>query len=148
MSILPIRASTWVTFQHFTFNFLKQWYANIYQFWYLWEIWENIQIKIQIAVNFHNLKYDIAMWKDSWLTLNSQGKPKCIYNTGSATRCREEGHWTDFQHSLFPQFFRVIKIQGAVSIRKTVLPGMAIPMLKIRRPNGRLIFNMEIAIRR
>ena len=38
--------------------------------------------------------------------------------------------------------------QGAVSIRKTVLPGMAIPMLKIRRPNGSLIFNMEIAIRR
>ena len=38
--------------------------------------------------------------------------------------------------------------QGPVSIRKTVLPGMAIPMLKIRRPNGRLIFNMEIAIRR
>ena len=38
--------------------------------------------------------------------------------------------------------------QGAVSIRKTVLPGMAIPMLKIRRPNGRLIFNMEIATRR
>ena len=37
---------------------------------------------------------------------------------------------------------------GAVSIRKTVLPGMAIPMLKMRRPNGRLIFNMEIAIRR
>ena len=40
------------------------------------------------------------------------------------------------------------KNQGAVSIRKTVLPGMAIPMLKIRRPNGRLIFNMKIAIRR
>ena len=39
-------------------------------------------------------------------------------------------------------------VLGAVSIRKTVLPGMAIPMLKIRRPNGRLIFNMEIAIRR
>ena len=38
--------------------------------------------------------------------------------------------------------------QGAVSIRKTVLQGMVIPMLKIRRPNGRLIFNMEIAIRR
>ena len=37
---------------------------------------------------------------------------------------------------------------GGVSIRKTVLPGMAIPMSKIRRPNGRLIFNMEIAIRR
>ena len=41
-----------------------------------------------------------------------------------------------------------IYIMGAVSIRKTVLPGMAIPMLKIRRPNGRLIFNMEITIRR
>ena len=38
--------------------------------------------------------------------------------------------------------------QGAVSIRKTVLQGMVIPMLKIRRPNGRLIFNMEITIRR
>ena len=38
--------------------------------------------------------------------------------------------------------------QGAFSIRKTVLPGMAIPMLKIKRPNDRLIFNMEIAIRR
>ena len=37
---------------------------------------------------------------------------------------------------------------GSVSIRKMVLPGMAIAMLKIRRPNGRLIFNMEIAIRR
>ena len=37
---------------------------------------------------------------------------------------------------------------GAVSIRKTVLPGMTIPMLKIRRPNGRLIFNIGIAIPR
>ena len=42
----------------------------------------------------------------------------------------------------------VWRIQGAVSIRKTVLAGMEFPMLKIRRPNGRLIFNMEIAIRR
>ena len=41
-----------------------------------------------------------------------------------------------------------IRVLGAVSIRKTVLPGMAIPLLKIRRPNGRLIFNMEIAIPR
>ena len=46
--------------------------------------------------------------------------------------------------------FAISRLQnlGAVSIRKTVLPGMAIPMLKIRRPNGHLIFNMEIAIRR
>ena len=48
--------------------------------------------------------------------------------------------WTEERH--------VLQSLGAVSIRKTVLPGMAIPMLKIRRPNGRLIFNMEIAIRR
>ena len=45
-------------------------------------------------------------------------------------------------------FWTLKSNHGAVSIRKTVLPGMAIPMLKIRRPNGRLIFNMEIAIRR
>ena len=51
----------------------------------------------------------------------------------------EEEVWLDLH---------VINSLGAVSIRKTVLPGMAIPMLKIRRPNGRLIFNMEIAIRR
>ena len=44
-----------------------------------------------------------------------------------------------------PKIWIMMKNQGAVSIRKTVLPGMAIPMLKIRRPNGRLIFNMEIA---
>ena len=42
--------------------------------------------------------------------------------------------------------FRFSSHLGAVSIRKTVLPGMAIPMLKIRRPNGRLIFNMGIPI--
>ena len=56
-------------------------------------------------------------------------------------------------NSLFSIALQQIKHQsveslGAVSIRKTVLPGMAIPMLKLRRPNGRLIFNMEIAIRR
>ena len=38
------------------------------------------------------------------------------------------------------------KLLGAVSIRKTVLLGMVIPMLKIRRPTGRLIFNMGIPI--
>ena len=42
----------------------------------------------------------------------------------------------------------LLKTLGVVSIRKTVLQGMAIPMLKIRRHNGRLIFNMEITIRR
>ena len=56
-------------------------------------------------------------------------------------------HITDAQTSLLYSMTPP-NVQGAVSIRKTVLPGMAIPMLKIRRPNGRLIFNMEIAIRR
>ena len=51
-------------------------------------------------------------------------------------------------YEIRPQVCLYHEDQGAVSIRKTVLPGMAIPMLKIRRPNGRLIFNMEIAIRR
>ena len=41
-----------------------------------------------------------------------------------------------------------INVRAGGRLNKTVLPGMAIPMLKIRRPNGRLIFNMEIAIRR
>ena len=44
------------------------------------------------------------------------------------------------------QLVRSSHILGAISIRKTVLPGMAIPMLKIRRPTGRLIFNMGIPI--
>ena len=52
-----------------------------------------------------------------------------------------------FPAVIFANVYQQIAL-GAVSIRKTVLPGMAIPMLKIRRPNGRLIFNMEIAIRR
>ena len=58
-------------------------------------------------------------------------------------------HSTSFIYALKTKSFQLVQHwqhQGAVSIRKTVLAGMAIPMLKIRRPNGRLIFNMEIAI--
>ena len=57
-------------------------------------------------------------------------------------------HSKDFQNYRSSEGYVNEADLGAVSIRKTVLPGMAIPMLKIRRPNGRLIFNMEIAIRR
>ena len=46
------------------------------------------------------------------------------------------------------QWPRVQGTRGASQYKDVVLPGMVIPMLKIRRPNGRLIFNMEIAIRR
>ena len=48
-------------------------------------------------------------------------------------------------HGVFASRRRLTN-QGPVSIRKTVFPGMGIPMLKIRRPVGRLIFNMGIAI--
>ena len=51
-------------------------------------------------------------------------------------------------HSSWDICLFLSQLQGAVSIRKTVLPGVAIPMLKIRRPNGRLIFNIGIAIPR
>ena len=53
-----------------------------------------------------------------------------------------------WEKDFFIDCFIIFRQLGAVSIRKTVLPGMAIPMLKIRRPNGRLIFNMEITILR
>ena len=64
-----------------------------------------------------------------------------------------QGHILDKSDKYIPSRWKVdhkwkYDYLGAVSIRKTVLPGMAIPMLKIRRPNGRLIFNMEITIRR
>ena len=57
-------------------------------------------------------------------------------------------HIEYFDSLVFNETLYIIIVLGAVSIRKTVLPGMTIPMLKIRRPNGRLIFNMEITIRR
>ena len=60
---------------------------------------------------------------------------------------------TDIVYACYNQFSNINRKLvgnklGAVSIRKTVLPGVAIPMLKIRRPNGRLIFNIGIAIPR
>ena len=63
--------------------------------------------------------------------------------------------WMCLRRRLMPLAHRKLQLDwtpldylGAVSIRKTVLRGITIPMLKIRRPDGRLIFNMEIAIRR
>ena len=66
------------------------------------------------------------------------------------------GRWLKHSYNYHWSFFELLStkirpdltFQGAVSIRQTVLPGMAIPMLKIRRPNGRLIFNVEITIRK
>ena len=74
----------------------------------------------------------------------------CVWINGREKN-REAGDLRPYRphYDVTVMYCRFIHIlQGAVSIRKTVLPGMAIHMLKIRRPNGRLIFNMEIAIRR
>ena len=90
-----------------------------------------------------------------------QQAPKSINLSQCCPQIHSWIHWT--QEGKYPHFMFLEKelnhLQliwrnfwhndlGAVSIRKTVLPGMAIPMLKIRRPNGRLIFNMEITIRK
>ena len=89
-------------------------------------------------------------------TVKIQWKQNLVINRATHTRTHRRtrtyslllggsaGRWL----TVVDYVYTFISHQGAVSIRKTVLPGMAIPMLKIRRPNGRLIVNMEIAIRR
>ena len=89
------------------------------------------------------------------------GKMRSLYWIGALTPTDRSSWWFTVDQCIAGlwhhknRYCDIILVQcfwwlklGAVSIRKTVLPGMAIPMLKIRRPNGRLIFNMEIAIRR
>ena len=71
-----------------------------------------------------------------------------IYTSQAQVSLTAYDTWSYNLKSIVKSLLSALIFQGAVSIRKTVLPGMAIPMLKIRRPNGRLIFNMEIAIRR
>ena len=79
-----------------------------------------------------------------------------IWTVSSLNESQWGTNWSD-QRQKVPDCFLTDTIntnnamfcdQGAVSIRKTVLPGVAIPMLKIRRSNGRLIFNIGIAIPR
>ena len=83
----------------------------------------------------------LLFWLPAWWALRLPGWPpeKCS-NVSMLCAFLVFTKWFPFLHHCC--------ILGAVSIRKTVLPGVAIPMLKIRRPNGRLIFNMEITIRR
>ena len=45
-----------------------------------------------------------------------------------------------------PCIFYVVHIQGHVSKQRPFFPGIAIPMLKIKRSRDRLIFNMGIHI--
>ena len=82
-----------------------------------------------------------------FLTKLSLAVPEVIKNITSCVPFTNISFYTALEQAMHCEL-SLSRCQGAVSIRKTVLPGMAIPMLKIRRPNGRLIFNMEITIRR
>ena len=91
------------------------------------------------------LNYPIALKFDMHVGSNAADVPGKLQSDRTILN-------TNLAASAFCEFLRLILYWNgalvAVSIRKTVLPGMATPMLKIRRPNGRLIFNMEITIRR
>ena len=118
----------------------------------------NVCSNVQRYVQMLSLRQKTSFWRNNhviitpffhweWLGLGgiTQMCWKCVHLTLSKCWC--------FVFVSLLIFFACETVNGAcylgaVSIRKTVLPGMAIPMLKIRRPNGRLIFNMEIAIRR
>ena len=83
-------------------------------------------------------------YQDIWRNIDDQVRVIYIHRTGFSRfnpSAAETGIlWAKYVNAI------AAGALGAVSIRKTVLPGMAIPMLKIRRPNDRLIFNMGIAI--
>ena len=104
--------------------------------------WTNVCVHSSVgAVDYvllNNIVYDFMthIYVYSYICCHTYADNCCIWSNTVA------------KNSTTQFFVRTRQEQGAVSIRKTVLPGMAIPMLKIRRPNGRLIFNMEIAIRR
>ena len=90
----------------------------------------------------HRAHYDVAVMESNYnsnLLINACRQNSWVVDIQTNRKIRSSRH-------IFI-FLKVTQWLGAVSIRKTVLPGMAIPMLKIRRPNDRLIFNMEIAIR-
>ena len=108
----------------FTQNNENLWYIYVFRVWWVYIFIYYIYILYSLYTGLH-------VWVECipcFLTVSASGQTyKQIDKKGRALSHRH---------------------QGAVSIRKTVLSGMAIPMLKIRRPNGRLIFNMEITIRR
>ena len=109
-----------------------------------------------VASNFNRTNIDLNSHHcASWIITSIY---EIILSTGGIA-LEQFNHVTSSRHPLVFPMWRVhtyrwllmmqkSRNQGAVSIRKTVLQGMVIPMLKIRRPNGRLIFNMEITIRR
>ena len=115
-------------------------------FWSQWQLmgyWEYHTMSIvgaTILVSSHPCKITAIIWRSNVHTV------RWHYNVPNFLTNIHKKH--TIARTLAQGMGCLLWILGAVSIRKTVLPGMAIPMLKIRRPNGRLIFNMEIAIRR
>ena len=106
-----------------------------------------IFVIILLSISFYEKKPNLVLWRIAgrqqreMSNNNFMGRNHC--SPSNMNSAWDIFHWLRIVSSL-----NIPGDQGAVSIRKMVLPGMAIPMLKIRRPNGRLIFNMEITIRR
>ena len=120
--------------------------------------WNTVYL-LQITLTFRRCHYSLPtvtsvceLHRFIWHLCKSTADPNDETNERSFSD-PIQGHILDKSDKYIPSRWKVdhkwkYDYLGAVSIRKTVLPGMAIPMLKIRRPNGRLIFNMEITIRR
>ena len=104
------------------------------------EQFRELKLKLPIYLLNISLKYDAndSAYNKNWF------KPMFIAYSCNTRSRKSQPMYSWLSHKKH----HLVDELGAVSIRKTVLPGMAIPMLKIRRPNGRLIFNMEITIRR
>ena len=126
----------------------------------LWRIYFNIIIQLWCGKNFRTNIWKVCseqMFTSKYITLCSSVMfclnhymyiPSMSNWYGWKVWTNRYSCWDNFTLKLLQSNRSYCCTLGAVSIRKTVLSGMAIPMLKIRRPNGRLIFNMEITIRR
>ena len=123
----------------------------------LWLYWWSITIYFEESwqLSWHQANDESIEWSIYTATYINMLYTKKSYSSIKTSHCNsfEDLAFIDWFHRHASLNLKRVVVTwqgrlGAVSIRKTVLPGMAIPMLKIRRPNGRLIFNMEIAIRR
>ena len=126
-------------------SFHEHTHANYIAIHYLWNYFGHLWFKIIFFHQITSLKMAVENSRNlsALSVLNvfpTNYSVECTSNSGTNAANMKFGGGHQGR-------LRLSKL-GAVSIRKTVLPGMVIPMLKIRPPNGRLIFNMEIAIRR
>ena len=111
-----------------------------------WDInWPNKTIKNPIS--FAEIKAMATSCLRAFISMSAMEKiTQLSCHVDKSLKHPGKYHWPSVQWHQQWMCIHHPEDQGAVSIRKTVLPGMAIPMLKIRRPNGRLIFNMGIPI--